>query len=746
MSYSISQASGFPPTQTEVTAFYDATNDRTFNIRISVANDTTSTTLVGSTLLTPGQNTSGFAFSSGLSPGTSYSIVMTIRRASNFEQLGTRTVTISTTSPPSTVAVPNVNGLFEATAVSNVQNAGLNPVVEYSDVTSNLPENGQVIGQQPSPGTQVTPGTTVFMTVQRFVATAVNVPNVIGQSQSTAVANIQNAGLVASVTSTSSGATAGNNNTVSSQSPGGGATVSQGSTVSITVFSYTPPSVTVPNVIGLSQASATSTLQNAGFAVGVGSTTNGATSGNNGTVATQSPGAGTSATQGSTVDITVFNFVQPTGTVPNVVGQSLSSATTNIQNAGFVVSSTTTTVGATSGNNGTVASQSPSGGTTANLNTTVNITTFNYIPPQVTVPNVVTQTQASATSTLQTAGFTVSTATTTAGANSSNNGTVATQSPAAGTSAQLGSLVTISIFTFNPPVWTDDVIVNTFVVGTSYSDSVAATNSPSYSITSGTLPAGISINSVTGAITGTPTTAGSYSFVISATNSFGSVSVTYVGTVTAPPVWSDLALADFLQGRAYSDGVVATNSPTYSVTAGALPVGISLNSATGALTGTPTGSGNYNFTISAANTFATITANFTGTIKLQPNWTDNQLGSFINGVDYSDSVTATNAPTYSVSTGSLPAGTTLAPSTGVISGTVTAAVGTPYSFIITATNADGSVSQDFTGSVQPDLGGNLKLFADGAWSDKEVYVYDGTTWGRGTVYIYNGTAWAKSVF
>jgi hypothetical protein len=182
------------------------------------------------------------------------------------------------------------------------------------------------------------------------------------------------------------------------------------------------------------------------------------------------------------------------------------------------------------------------------------------------------------------------------------------------------------------------------------------------------------------------------------------------------------------------------------VSAGTLPVGISLNSTTGAVTGTPTGTGAYNFTIRAANSFGAITANFTGNIKLPPNWIDNQLGSFINGVAYSDSVAASNSPTYSVSAGTLPAGISLASSTGVVSGTPTGSVGTNVSFTITATNTDGSISQAFTGTIQPDLGGNLKLFANGAWSDKEVYAYDGTTWVRGTVHIFNGTSWSKSVF
>lgn len=702
MAYTLSGVSSLT-TATQIGYDWYAGNDNySFNVRISIVNTTTNTTLVSAdTVVAPGVGIGGTDTQGGLSPSTNYTLVMTIRRASNYETLGTRTATITTSAPP-TPAPPS-----------------------WSD---NFPDGQVGVSYSGSAAASTTDSLTWGFN------TAPSIPGLSLSYNGTT-------GFTLSGTPTTAGTY-----TFSATATDSFEQSTQGSW-SVTIAPAPTPTGTVPNVIGQNQSNASSAITNAGFTPVVGNaTTSGASPSNNGTVASQSPGGGTTADLGSNVTFSLYNYVAPTGTVPNVVGLTSAAASSAIQSAGFVPSSSPTTVGATSVNNGKVKNQSPSAGTTQTLGITVSFEVYNYIPPQVIVPNVVGETQSSAISILQADDFTVNTGTTTSGANSSNNGTVASQTPSAGSSAELGSAVTISIYTFNPPVWTDNTIVNTFVVGTSYSDSVAATNSPSYSITSGTLPAGISINSITGAITGTPTTSGDYSFVISATNSFGSVSVTYGGVVTAPPVWSDQTLANFLQGRVYSDAVAASNSPTYTVTSGSLPAGISLNSTTGAVTGTPTGSGNYSFTISAANVFATITASFSGTIKLPPNWTDNQLGSFINGVDYSDSVTATNSPTYSVSAGTLPAGTSLNTSTGVISGTVTAAVDASYSFTITATNTDGTVSQAFSGTVQPDLGGNLKLYADGAWSDKEVYVYDGTEWDRGTVYIYNGTSWSKSVF
>lgn len=87
-----------------------------------------------------------------------------------------------------------------------------------------------------------------------------------------------------------------------------------------------------------------------------------------------------------------------------------------------------------------------------------------------------------------------------------------------------------------PPSWSDNTLA-AFQADVAYSDSVAATNmqySGSYSVSSGSLPSGITFSA--GSLTGTPTTAGqSYSFTITASNSYGSVSQAFSGTVAAAP-------------------------------------------------------------------------------------------------------------------------------------------------------------------------------------------------------------------
>lgn len=316
------------------------------------------------------------------------------------------------------------------------------------------------------------------------------------------------------------------------------------------------------------------------------------------------------------------------------------------------------------------------------------------------------------------------------------------------TSSTSGS-VSITINPLTPPVWEDNSLSSSFIVGTDYAtssggnNSVSASNTPTYTVTSGSLPSGISLSG--GTLVGTPTTKQTYSFTITAANTDGQVTATFSGNVTAPPVWTDTTLANIVKDVAYSDGVNATNSPTYTISAGTLPTGLTLSSSTGAITGTPTGTGAYSFTVQAQNVDGTITQAFSGTIKQPPAWTDQSLGGFVENNEYSDSVIATNTPTYSY-TGTLPTGITFTAGTGTFAGTPTV-LNEAYNFTAKAENADGFVTATFSGTVQPDLGGIIRVYSGSAWSTSgEVYVYDGSTWVLGKAYVYNGNIWSKTLY
>jgi hypothetical protein len=88
-----------------------------------------------------------------------------------------------------------------------------------------------------------------------------------------------------------------------------------------------------------------------------------------------------------------------------------------------------------------------------------------------------------------------------------------------------GSFTTVPVV----PVFGDSTVVSTANVGTAYSDEVTASGSPTYSVFSGALPTSLTLNTSTGAITGTPTVPGVFTFVIRATNVSGTANT---GTLT----------------------------------------------------------------------------------------------------------------------------------------------------------------------------------------------------------------------
>lgn len=170
----------------------------------------------------------------------------------------------------------------------------------------------------------------------------------------------------------------------------------------------------------------------------------------------------------------------------------------------------------------------------------------------------------------------------------------------------------IKIFACDPaPVVTGASVGAT--VSVSFSYSISATNSPESYSASG-LPPGLSVNTGTGAITGTPTTAGVYSATIGAANCCGSDTDTLTITVSCPvPNLTSATTASGTVGTPFSFTLTATNSPT-SFSASGLPPGLSINTGTGAITGTPTTPGIYSVTTGASNACGSDSDSLTITI------------------------------------------------------------------------------------------------------------------------------------
>ena len=151
----------------------------------------------------------------------------------------------------------------------------------------------------------------------------------------------------------------------------------------------------------------------------------------------------------------------------------------------------------------------------------------------------------------------------------------------------------------------------TLTAGTPYSYTFTATGTPSptFSTFSGSLPTGLTLNASTGVLSGTPTTGGSFTFVVRATNSGGSddsAPIT-VAVAAAPSLVNESPPASGTPGTAYSYTFTATGSPspTFSTFSGSLPTGLTLNASTGVLSGTPTAVGSFTFVVRATNAAGT---------------------------------------------------------------------------------------------------------------------------------------------
>ncbi len=231
-----------------------------------------------------------------------------------------------------------------------------------------------------------------------------------------------------------------------------------------------------------------------------------------------------------------------------------------------------------------------------------------------------------------------------------------------------------------------------------------------YAITSGALPAGVTL-SAGGLLSGTPTAGGSFTFTVTATDHNGNTGAqAYTWTVNAPTITITPAAGTLSATKnvAYSQTFTASGgTPTYTwLETGALPTGITFNTATATLSGTTAQTGSFPITIKATdsstgtgpyNQSNSYTLSVTApTITIAPT----TLTTATVATAYSQQLTASGGVasyTYAITAGALPAGVTLS-SGGLLSGTPTA--GGSFTFTVTATDHNGNTgAQAYTWTV-----------------------------------------------
>jgi serine/threonine-protein kinase len=221
---------------------------------------------------------------------------------------GTR-VSIAVSSGPGSAAVPSVEGLSVARALARMRAAGFKPATKTQPSSSVA--QGMVVGTDPPAGLVALVGSAVTVLVSSGPA-QVRVPSVVGESQTAAEAALTSAGLeVGAISARVSTQSAGS---VLAQSPRAGTMLPSGSKVSLTV-AHAPSEVSVPNVVGESEASAAAALGAAGLTPKI-SSVNTSDPAKVGVVLNQRPAGGHRARKGATVILSVGTAGAKTPTTP----------------------------------------------------------------------------------------------------------------------------------------------------------------------------------------------------------------------------------------------------------------------------------------------------------------------------------------------------------------------------------------------------------------------------------------------
>ena len=259
-------------------------------------------------------------------------------------------------------------------------------------------------------------------------------------------------------------------------------------------------------------------------------------------------------------------------------------------------------------------------------------------------------------------------------------------------------------------------------VNHAYTGTLAATGGTApytWALTAGVLPPGLSLDTSSGVISGTPIGGANGATLTFRVSDSASPAVTSTTTLTLTVLAQGLSvttrsLPDAHLGVAYDATLTATGGVapySWTLTSGALPAGLQLNAASGAITGTPTvqsaGTALTFKVTDSASPAATVSVNLSLAVtEAQIVISTTSLPDGQIGVPYSTTLSASGgsgALTWTLTAGALPAGLNLDAASGVIAGTPTAtAAQLPLTFTVTDAGTPAqSQSAAYTLTISP---------------------------------------------
>ena len=271
------------------------------------------------------------------------------------------------TAAPESVAVPNVVGLTQAEAKTQIEQAGFTWELNPDKVTSDTVAEGSVASTDPAAGTQAEKGATVRVTISSGPDSVTLPDNLVGMSPDDARKAIEALGLKWELDASKVASDTVPEGKIAQTNPSPGSKVKAGQTIRAYLSSGSDQ-VDVPDLSGMTQDQARSTLKSVGLELG--NVTSVDSEKEKDRIVEQDPATGTKVKKGTAIGVSISSGKAAQVEIPTVVGMGREDAEAQLKALGLTV-----TVEEVAGNQpaGQVLSVEPGEGSKVEKNSTVKL-------------------------------------------------------------------------------------------------------------------------------------------------------------------------------------------------------------------------------------------------------------------------------------------------------------------------------------------------------------------------------------